>query len=36
MAKILVVEDSAVDRALVGAILGKNPHWQVEFANDGR
>ena len=35
MAKILVVEDSAVDRALVGAILGKNPHWQVEFANDG-
>ena len=35
MAKILVVEDSAVDRALLGSILGKNPQWQVEFASDG-
>lgn len=35
MAKILVVEDSAVDRALLGSVLAKDPQWQVEFAHDG-
>ena len=35
MAKILVVEDSAIDRALVGSILAEDPQWQIEFACDG-
>ena len=35
MAKILVVEDSSVDRVLVGGLLGKEPTWEIEFANDG-
>ncbi len=35
MAKILVVEDSAVDRALLGSVLAKDPQWQVEFVCDG-
>ena len=35
MAKILVVEDSAVDRALLGAVLGKNPQWHIDFSCDG-
>ncbi len=36
MAKILVVEDSSVDRVLVGGLLGKEPTWEIEFAHDGR
>lgn len=35
MPTILVVEDSAVDRALLGSLLAKDPHWQIEFAEDG-
>lgn len=35
MATILVVEDSAVDRALIGSLLAKEPKWRIEFANDG-
>ncbi len=36
MAKILVVEDSSVDRMLVGSLLSKEPDWKIEFAVDGR
>jgi len=36
MTKILVVEDSSVDRILVGGLLGKEPGWNIQFANDGR
>lgn len=36
VAKILVVEDSSVDRILVGGLLAKEPTWEIEFANDGR
>ena len=36
MAKILVVEDSAVDRHLVVSLLSRDPTWFVETANDGR
>ena len=36
MPKILVVDDSSVDRMLVGGLLGKEPAWQVEFAVDGK
>jgi CheY-like chemotaxis protein/anti-sigma regulatory factor (Ser/Thr protein kinase) len=35
VARILVVEDSAVDRHLVGALLAKQQHWQVNFAKNG-
>ena len=35
MSTILVVEDSALDRALLGSLLAKEPLWQVEFAEDG-
>ena len=35
MATILVVEDSAVDRALLGSLLAKDTQWQIEFAEDG-
>ena len=35
MATILVVEDSPVDRTLIGGLLAKEPDWRVEFANDG-
>jgi CheY-like chemotaxis protein/anti-sigma regulatory factor (Ser/Thr protein kinase) len=34
--KILVVDDSSVDRMLVGGLLGKEPTWQIEFAVDGK
>ncbi len=33
---ILVVEDSSVDRMLVGSMLSKVPGWEVEFAVDGQ
>ncbi len=36
MAKILVVDDSAVDRHLLKAILSRNPSWQLQFAEDGQ
>jgi CheY-like chemotaxis protein len=32
---ILVVDDSPIDRRLVGAILDKAAGWQVHFASDG-
>ncbi len=35
MTRILVVDDSAVDRKLAGGLLQKNPDWQVYYANDG-
>ena len=36
MAKILVVEDTSIDRMLIGGLLAKEPTWQIEFANDGQ
>jgi CheY-like chemotaxis protein len=35
MPTILVVDDSAVDRRLVGGLLTKQPDWQVDYATDG-
>lgn len=35
MSKILVVDDSAVERRVVGGLLSTNPEWTVEFAGDG-
>ncbi len=35
MITILVVDDSAVDRRLVGELLSKNPSVQVQYAVDG-
>jgi len=35
MASILVVEDSAVDRRLVGELLKKERDWTIEFAQNG-
>jgi CheY-like chemotaxis protein len=32
---VLVVDDSAVDRALVGELLGHKPQWEVREAEDG-
>lgn len=32
----MVVDDSSVDRMLVGGLLGKEPTWQIEFAVDGK
>jgi CheY-like chemotaxis protein len=36
MATVLVVDDSPVDRHLVGALLEKQPGWQAVYAEDGR
>ena len=36
MINVLVVEDSAVDRMLIGGLLGKQSGWNIEFANDGQ
>jgi len=36
MTTILVVDDSAMDRRLVGGILEKNPDWTVIYADNGR
>lgn len=36
MSKILVVDDSEMDRRLAGGILRKNSEWEVLFANDGK
>lgn len=35
MARILVVEDSAVDRHLIGALLSKQSGWDISFSNNG-
>ena len=35
VAKILVVDDSAVDRHLVSSLLSAEKHWEVEVAADG-
>lgn len=35
MARILVVDDSAVDRKLAGGLLQKHADWHVHYANDG-
>ena len=35
MPSILIVDDSAVDRRLVGALVSKDPDLAVEYANDG-
>ena len=32
---VLVVDDSAMDRHLAGAIVGKQPGWQASFAENG-
>jgi CheY-like chemotaxis protein len=36
MATVLVVDDSPVDRRLVGALLEKQPGWKAVYAEDGR
>lgn len=35
MSRILVVDDSAVERRVMGGLLGANPDWIVDFAGDG-
>jgi CheY-like chemotaxis protein len=35
MTSVLVVDDSGVDRALVGELLGKEPHWKIAYAENG-
>lgn len=35
MAKVLVVDDTAVDRRLAGGLLEKSPNLQVTYANNG-
>lgn len=35
MPNILVVDDSAVDRRIVGGLLGKQPDWEISFAENG-
>ena len=35
MTKILVVDDNAIDRKLMSALLERNQGWIVETANDG-
>jgi CheY-like chemotaxis protein/anti-sigma regulatory factor (Ser/Thr protein kinase) len=32
---VLVVDDSAIDRRLVGGLLGKGSDWQIQYAADG-
>jgi CheY-like chemotaxis protein/anti-sigma regulatory factor (Ser/Thr protein kinase) len=36
MPLLLVVDDSAMDRRLVGGILEKNPQWNVIYATNGK
>src|SRR5215475_10966078 len=36
MATILVVDDTAVDRFLAGALLEEVPGWRAAYAEDGR
>lgn len=35
MSRILVVDDSPVERRVMGGLLGTNSDWTVEFAGDG-
>lgn len=35
MSQILVVDDSAIERRVLGGLLSTNPDWKVEFAGDG-
>jgi len=35
VATILVVDDSSIDRTLIGSLLAKQTDWRIEFANDG-
>ncbi len=35
MTMVLVVDDSAIDRRLVGGLLSKASDWQIEYASDG-
>lgn len=35
MSRILVVDDSPVERRMMGGLLGTNPDWTVDFAGDG-
>jgi CheY-like chemotaxis protein len=35
MTTVLVVDDSAIDRRLVGGLLGKAADWDIEYAADG-
>ncbi len=35
MTTVLVVDDSAIDRRLVGGLLSKASDWQIEYASDG-
>jgi len=35
MALVLIVDDSPVDRRVVGGLLGKSPTLEVEYASDG-
>ena len=35
MPRVLVVDDSAVDRRFVGGLLSKAGRYQVDFAEDG-
>jgi CheY-like chemotaxis protein len=35
MAAILVVDDSAVDRQLVGGLLSREPGWTISYADNG-
>lgn len=36
MVTVLVVDDSAFDRRLVGGLLAKGGPWQIEYAEDGQ
>jgi CheY-like chemotaxis protein len=36
MPRILVVDDSATDRCLIGGLLADNAEWSVEYAAEGR
>lgn len=36
MARILVVDDSAVDRKLAGGLLEKQSEWEIHYANNGQ
>jgi CheY-like chemotaxis protein len=35
MTRVLVVDDSAVDRRLIGALLERDTNWTIEYAEDG-
>ena len=35
MSRILVVDDSAIERRMIGGLLGENPDWTIDYAGDG-